>query len=82
MDVNTILSYIRNAVYKRDQARQQKESYAKYAYDSESQAQYHVKQAEDYRTQAKQYEDEELNAQRDVEYYQQQAAQQGVDLYT
>lgn len=69
-------------MYKRDQARQQKESYAKYAYDSESQAQYHVKQAEDYRTQAKQYEAEELNAQRDVEYYQQQAAQQGVNIAT
>ena len=82
MDVNTILSYIKNAVYKRDQARQQKESYAKYAYDSESQAQYHVRQAEDYRSQAKQYEDEESNAQRDLEYYQQQASQQGVDIAT
>jgi hypothetical protein len=80
MDVETILTYIRNAVYKRDQARQQKETYSKYAYDSDYQAQYHIKQAEDYRSQAKQYEDEEVTAQRDVEYYQQQAAQNGFDV--
>ena len=82
MDVETLIAYINNAIYKRDQARQHKESHISYAYDSESQAQYHMKQAEDYRSQAKQYEDEELNAQRDVEYYQQQAVQQGVDVAT
>jgi len=75
MDVNTLINYINNAIYKRDQARQYKESYITYASDSDSQAQYHVKQAEDYRSQAKQYEDEELQAQRDVEYYQQQVDQ-------
>lgn len=75
MDVNTLINYINNAIYKRDQARQSKESYTKYALSSDSQAQYHIQQAEDYRSQAKQYEDEELNAQKDVEYYQQQVDQ-------
>lgn len=75
MDINTLITYINNAIYKRDQARQNKESYINYAYDSDSEAAYHVKQAEQYRSQAKQYEDEEMQAQRDVEYYQQQAAQ-------
>jgi hypothetical protein len=82
MDLNTIINYINNAVYKRNQARQNKESYVNYASDSDTQAQYHIKQAEDYRSQAKQYEDEELTAQRDVEYYQQQAVQAGYDLST
>lgn len=75
MDVDTLINYINNAIYKREQARQNKESYIKYAYDSDSQAQYHTKQAEDYRSTAKQYEDEEQTAQRDVEYYQQQVEQ-------
>ncbi len=75
MDVETLMSYIKNAVYKRDQARQYKESYINYASNSDNQAQYHIKQAEDYRSQAKQYEDDELNAQKDVEYYQMQVDQ-------
>ena len=75
MDVNTLITYINNAVYKRDQARQSKESYIEYASNSDSEAQYHIQQAEKYRTQAKQYEDEELSAQKDVEYYQQQIDQ-------
>jgi len=80
MDLSSLLSYINNAVYKRDQARQYKESYIGHATNSNSQAEYYVKQAEDYRSQAKQYEDEELKAQQDIEYYQQQAVQQGLDL--
>jgi hypothetical protein len=72
MDVDILTTYINNAIYKRDQARQSKESYIKYAYNSDTQAEYHTKQAEQYRSAVKQYEDEELNAQKDVEYYQQQ----------
>jgi hypothetical protein len=80
MDLNTILTYVTNAIYKRDQARQHKESYINHASESDSQADYYVKQAEQYRSQAKQYEDEELNAQKDLEYYQQQAMQYGYDI--
>jgi hypothetical protein len=80
MDVDTLIRYINNAIYKRDQARQQKETYINYASSSETDAQYHIKQAEQYRSQAKQYEDEELNAQQDVEYYQRQVEQQQIEL--
>jgi len=82
MDLSTLLSYISNAVYKRDQARQNKESYITHATNSNSQVEYYAKQAEDYRSQAKQYEDEELKAQQDIEYYQQQTTQAGLDLPT
>ena len=34
-----------------------------------------MQEAENYRSQAKQYEDEEVQAQRDLEYYQQQMTQ-------
>jgi len=75
VDFDTIIKYINNAVYKRDLARQRKESYIHYAYNSDSHAQDYLKEAEKYRSQAKEYEDEELQAQNDVEYYQQRAAQ-------
>jgi hypothetical protein len=75
VDFDTIINYINNAVYKRDLARQRKESYINYASNSDSHAQDYLKEAEKYRSQAKEYENEELQAQNDIEYYQQRAEQ-------
>jgi len=75
VDFDTIIKYINNAIYKRDKARERKESYINYAFNSDSHAQIYVKEAEKYRSQAKEYENEELQAQNDIEYYQQQADQ-------
>ena len=74
-DISTLQSYITNAIYKLDKARENKNSYNKYAEESRTQAESYMKEFNDYLYLAKQYEDEELQAQRDLEYYQQQITQ-------
>lgn len=75
MDPTAFQSYINNYLFKRDQARQYKESYIDQANKYETDAAYYQQQAVDYRSRAKQSEDEEIQAQRDLEYYLQLAAQ-------
>ena len=74
-DLSALQSYIQNAQYKLAKARENKDYYNQYADNSRSKAESYMKESNDYLYQVKQYEDEELQAQRDLEYYQQQFIQ-------
>jgi len=73
-DITTLRTYIENALYKRDQARQNKDSYYSQAEDSKKQGDSYYQKSEDLISWAKQYENDEYNAQKDLEYYMQQAS--------